>query len=234
VPESSLKIPEISGQLPDKVLLAASRVDRPDLGGRRQRQIVYRVRAGETFEQHCAPPRHAGEHSRAPEQHGAGDTLVKGQRLVIKASARRYRDEGVSPRPPRALHRAQRDTVYSISKQFQVSVPAVKTWNGLNRHHQIEAGTAPVMYVDSNRQRVNNYGFFDGKRRADRRPRTDRSIAWGIRAAMHSQGRRNSRFAYRGRHDGPRGTAGQAIGSDITFVMDVGSDEEISEGIRAS
>src|SRR5258706_1087670 len=47
----SLKIPEISGQLPDKVLLAASRVDRPqsDLGGRRQHQIVYRVRAGETL-----------------------------------------------------------------------------------------------------------------------------------------------------------------------------------------
>src|SRR6266850_1150108 len=47
----SLKIPEISGQLPDKVLLAASRVDRPrsDLAGRRQRQLVYRVRAGETL-----------------------------------------------------------------------------------------------------------------------------------------------------------------------------------------
>jgi len=37
--------------LPDKVLLAASRVDRPqsDLGGRKQRQIVYRVRPGETL-----------------------------------------------------------------------------------------------------------------------------------------------------------------------------------------
>ncbi len=47
----SLKIPEISGQLPEKVLLAAARVDRPqtDLGGRRQHRIVYRVRAGETL-----------------------------------------------------------------------------------------------------------------------------------------------------------------------------------------
>src|SRR5258708_16820447 len=43
---ATLKIPEISGQLPDKVLLAAARVDRPetDFGGRRQRQIVSRVR----------------------------------------------------------------------------------------------------------------------------------------------------------------------------------------------
>src|SRR6202040_2767356 len=50
-PGESLKIPEITGQLPDKVLLAASRVDRPqsDLGGRKQHQIVYRVRAGETL-----------------------------------------------------------------------------------------------------------------------------------------------------------------------------------------
>ena len=47
----TLKIPQISVQLPDKVLLAAARVDRPetDTGGRRQRQIVYRVRAGETL-----------------------------------------------------------------------------------------------------------------------------------------------------------------------------------------
>ena len=37
-------------QLPDKVLLAAARVDRPETDlGRRQRQIVYRVRAGETL-----------------------------------------------------------------------------------------------------------------------------------------------------------------------------------------
>src|SRR5258708_25776192 len=46
----TLKIPEISGQLPDKVLLAAARVDRPELDvGRRQRQLVYRVRAGGTL-----------------------------------------------------------------------------------------------------------------------------------------------------------------------------------------
>jgi membrane-bound lytic murein transglycosylase D len=148
----SLKIPEISGQLPDKVLLAASRVDRPDLGGRRQRQIVYRVRAGETLSsiarRHGMP---VGTLAHLNNM-GAGDTLVKGQRLVIKASARRYRGEGVSP-GRRVLYTVRSgDTVYSISKQFQVSVPQLKTWNGLNRHHQIRAGQRLVMYVDSNRQ----------------------------------------------------------------------------------
>jgi membrane-bound lytic murein transglycosylase D len=83
---------------------------------------------------------------------GAADALVKGQRLVIKASARRYRDEGVvSGR--RVLYTVRRgDTIFSISHQFQVSVPQLKSWNGLNQHHQIRAGQRLVMYVDANRQ----------------------------------------------------------------------------------
>jgi membrane-bound lytic murein transglycosylase D len=150
----SLKIPEISGQLPDKVLLAASRVDRPqsDLGGRRQRQIVYRVRAGETLS--SIARRHGMPVSTLAHLNNmeTGDSLVKGQRLVLKASSRRYRDEGVRS-GRRVLYTVRSgDTVYSISRQFQVSVPQLKTWNGLNRHHQIRAGQRLVMYVDSNRQ----------------------------------------------------------------------------------
>jgi membrane-bound lytic murein transglycosylase D len=148
----SLKIPEISGELPDKVLLAASRVDRPDQGGRRQRQIVYRVRAGETLasiaRRHGMPVTTLARLNNL----GAADALVKGQRLVIKASSRRYRDEG-SGSGRRVLYTVRRgDTIYSISRQFQVSVPKLKSWNGLNQHHQIRAGQRLVMYVDANRQ----------------------------------------------------------------------------------
>jgi membrane-bound lytic murein transglycosylase D len=153
-PGVSLKIPEISGQLPDKVLLAASRVDRPqsDLGGRRQHQIVYRVRSGETLSSIARSHGMPVSTLARLNNMGAGDTLVKGQRLVIKASARRYRDEGVRS-GRRVLYTVRLgDTVYSISRQFQVSVPQLKTWNGLNRHHQIRAGQRLVMYVDSNRQ----------------------------------------------------------------------------------
>ncbi len=83
---------------------------------------------------------------------GTADTLIKGQRLVIKASERRYREEGGSS-GRRVLYTVHRgDTVYSISRQFQVSVPQLKTWNGLNKHHQIRAGQRLVMYVDANRQ----------------------------------------------------------------------------------
>ncbi len=149
----TLKIPEISGELPDKVLLAASRVDRPaDFGGRKQRQIVYRVRAGETLS--SIARRHGMPVSTLARLNniGTADSLVKGQRLVIKASSRRFRGEGtVSGR--RVQYTVRRgDTVYSISKQFQVSVPQLKSWNGLNQHHQIKAGQRLVMYVDANRQ----------------------------------------------------------------------------------
>jgi membrane-bound lytic murein transglycosylase D len=83
---------------------------------------------------------------------GTTDTLVAGQRLVIKASSRRYRDEGTAS-GRRVLYTVRRgDTVYSISRQFQVTVPQLKSWNGLNQHHQIRAGQRLVMYVDSNRQ----------------------------------------------------------------------------------
>jgi membrane-bound lytic murein transglycosylase D len=153
-PGETLKIPQISGQLPDKVLLAAARVDRPetDVGGRKQHQIVYRVRAGETLS--SIARRHGMPVSTLARLNNlsAQDALVKGQRLVIKASERRYRDEGVAS-PRRVLYTVRNgDTVYSISRQFQVSVTQLKSWNGLNERHQIKAGRRLVMYVDGNRQ----------------------------------------------------------------------------------
>jgi membrane-bound lytic murein transglycosylase D len=153
-PGETLKIPEISGQLPDKVLLAAARVDRPetDVGGRRQRQIVYRVRGGETLS--SIARRHGMPVSTLARLNnmGAQETLVKGQRLVIKASARRFREEGVGS-GRRLLYTVRSgDTVYSISRQFQVSVTQLKSWNGLNERHQIKAGQRLVMYVDPSRQ----------------------------------------------------------------------------------
>ena len=153
-PGESLKIPQISGQLPDKVLLAASRVDRPaaDLGGRKQRQIVYRVRAGETLSSIARRHRMPLSTLARLNNMDPGDALVKGQRLVIKASVRRYRDEGIQS-GRRVLYTVRRgDTVFSISRQFSVSVTQLKSWNGLNERHQIRAGQRLVMYVESNRQ----------------------------------------------------------------------------------
>ncbi|MGA2343244.1 MAG: LysM peptidoglycan-binding domain-containing protein [Steroidobacteraceae bacterium] len=143
----TLKIPAVSVRLPDKVLLAAERVDRPE-PERRTRQIVYRVRAGETL--NSIARRHGMPVSTLARLNnlGAGDPLIKGQRLVIKASARRYRDEGLKSGRRTLYTVREGDTVYSISHQFQVSVTQLKSWNGLNKRHQIRAGQRLVMYVD--------------------------------------------------------------------------------------
>jgi membrane-bound lytic murein transglycosylase D len=122
------------------------------VAGRKQRQIVYRVRAGETLSsiarRHGVPVSTLARLNNMSSQ----DNVIKGQRLVIKASARRIRDEGaVSGR--RLVYTVRSgDTVYSISRQFQVTVTQLKSWNGLNERHQIKAGRRLVMYVEPNRQ----------------------------------------------------------------------------------
>jgi membrane-bound lytic murein transglycosylase D len=152
-PGDTLKIPEISGQLPDKVLLAASRIDRPETDmPRHAHQIVYRVRAGETL--YSIARRHGMSPTTLARLNNMGprDSLITGQRLVLKVSTRQYRGEGLHG-GRRVLYTVRRgDTVYSISRQFQISVTQIKTWNGINSHHQIRAGQRLVMYVDSARQ----------------------------------------------------------------------------------
>jgi membrane-bound lytic murein transglycosylase D len=153
-PGQTLKIPEVSSQLPDKVLLAAARIDRPDSGGgsRRQRQIVYRVRAGETLSSIARRNNIPVSALARLNNLGTGDSLVKGQRLILKASARSFRGEG-GQSGRRVLYTVRRgDTIYSISHQFQVSVAQLKSWNGINQRHQIRPGKRLVMYVDSNKQ----------------------------------------------------------------------------------
>jgi len=152
-PDESLKIPQISVRLPDKVLLAAARVDRPETdSGRKPRQIVYRVRAGETL---SSIARHHGVPVSTLARMNnmeVGTALVKGQHLVIRASARRYRSEGLES-GRRVTYTVRRgDTVYSIAHQFQVSETQLKNWNGINERHQIKAGQRLVMYVDAARQ----------------------------------------------------------------------------------
>jgi membrane-bound lytic murein transglycosylase D len=143
----TVRIPAVSVHLPDKVLLAAARVDKPE-PPHGARQIVYRVRAGETL--NSIARRHGMPVSTLARLNnlGAGDSLIKGQRLVIKASALRYRDEGLKSGRRTLYTVRQGDTVYSISRQFQVSVTQLKSWNGINQRHQIRAGQHLVMYVD--------------------------------------------------------------------------------------
>ncbi len=150
-----LKLPQTQGELPAKVLTAAARVDKPqaDAGTRAQRPIVYRVRAGETL--YSIARRHGTTVSALAKLNNldATDTLSQGQRLVIRrAGVRSYRDERVGG-GRRVLYTVRAgDTVYSISHKFQVTEAQLKTWNGLNRRHQIRIGQRLVMYVEANRE----------------------------------------------------------------------------------
>jgi membrane-bound lytic murein transglycosylase D len=154
-PGTMLEIPRASDDLPEKVLLAAARVDRPesDASGRKQVQIVYRVRAGDTLSK-IAHRQGVSVNSLARLNNlGPGDSVLRGQRLVIKttSTSRRFHNEGEVSSRRIAYTVRQGDTVFSISRQFQVSVNQLKTWNGLNKSHQIRAGQRLVMYVESNR-----------------------------------------------------------------------------------
>ena len=72
-------------------------------------------------------------------------------------------------------------------------------------------------------------GFLSGKRALIVGLATDRSIAWGIAQAMHGQGAELA-FSHIERMTDRVVPLAKQLGSDITFVMDVASDEEISAG----
>jgi enoyl-[acyl-carrier protein] reductase I len=72
-------------------------------------------------------------------------------------------------------------------------------------------------------------GFLSGKRALIVGLATDRSIAWGIAQAMHAQGAELA-FSHIERMTDRVVPLAKQLDSDITFVMDVGSDGEISQG----
>ncbi len=152
------------------------------------------MRAGETLS--SIARRHGMPVSTLAQMNnmGTSDTLVKGQRLVIKASTRRYRDEGAES-GRRVLYTVRRgDTVYSISRQFQVSVPQLKSWNGLNEHHQIKAASVWSCTSIRTGNKGRHHGLLSGKRALIVGLATDRSIAWGIAQAHARAGAPSSPF----------------------------------------
>src|SRR6202023_3055484 len=74
-----------------------------------------------------------------------------------------------------------------------------------------------------------NMGFLRGKRALIVGLATDRSIAWGIAQAMHREGAELA-FAHIERMTDRVVPLAKQLGSNLTFVMDVGSDEEIATG----
>ncbi len=74
-------------------------------------------------------------------------------------------------------------------------------------------------------------GFLNGKRALIVGLATDRSIAWGIAQAMHREGAQLA-FSYIERMADRVIPLAKELGSDITFPMDVTSDEQIAQGFQ--
>jgi enoyl-[acyl-carrier protein] reductase I len=74
-------------------------------------------------------------------------------------------------------------------------------------------------------------GFLNGKRALIVGLATDRSIAWGIAQAMHREGA-SLAFSHIERMADRVEPLAKSLGSDITFAMDVASDEEIERGFN--
>src|SRR3984885_10670524 len=72
-------------------------------------------------------------------------------------------------------------------------------------------------------------GFLSGKRALIVGLATDRSIAWGIAQAMHREGAELA-FSQIDRMTDRVVPLAKELGSDLTFVMDVGADEDIDKG----
>src|ERR1700690_1116796 len=71
--------------------------------------------------------------------------------------------------------------------------------------------------------------FLNGKRALIGGLATDRSIAWGIAQAMHREGAQLA-FSHIERMTDRVVPLAKQLGSDITFAMDVASDEDIARG----
>ena len=72
-------------------------------------------------------------------------------------------------------------------------------------------------------------GFLNGKRALIVGLATDRSIAWGIAQAMHREGAALA-FSHIERMTDRVKPLANSLGSDITFAMDVASDDDIARG----
>src|SRR6202012_5048966 len=79
---------------------------------------------------------------------------------------------------------------------------------------------------------ITNMGFLKGKRALIVGLATDRSIAWGIAQAMHREGSELA-FAHIERMTDRVVPLAKQLGSDITFVMDVGGDADIEQGFSS-
>jgi membrane-bound lytic murein transglycosylase D len=145
---TDLRVPSASVALPPKVMLAASRVDRPGRLGRFERRLhVQMVRAGDSL--WAIARRHGINVNTLASMNGMhpGDPLRAGQK--IKLSSSQGRSSGGSSVRPVVYTVRTGDTLRQIARLFQVKVSQILTWNGMSSGTQLLKGQKLTIRVAS-------------------------------------------------------------------------------------
>jgi membrane-bound lytic murein transglycosylase D len=90
---------------------------------------------------------------------GRSSAIQSGQRLVLQPDSDRSTrvktadltsDTTPSVKPQRLTYRVKRgDTLWSLSRNFNVRISDIRTWNGLGRTSAIRSGQRLVLYVNA-------------------------------------------------------------------------------------
>jgi len=133
------------GALPEKVQMAAARVDR---GGSATRGRFHVVRRGESL--WTIAKRNGLSVSRLAAINGMepGDTLRAGSKIRLRSSGGSSTRVAAQPGDGEATtYTVKRgDTLSQIARRFSVSVTQLLSWNGLTSSHRIMPGQRLLMY----------------------------------------------------------------------------------------
>lgn len=143
---TELRVPATEFVLPQKVMLAAARVD--GRGRSLRRPHVHVVREGESL---WAIARHHGMNVRTLARMNGmrpGDHLRAGQRVRLSRGGTVARHTGDSARRVTYVVRSG-DTLARIARLFQVKVSQILAWNGMSAHSPILAGQRLTIRVGS-------------------------------------------------------------------------------------
>src|SRR5438105_4346151 len=142
---NDLRVPSAVTELPEKVMLAAARVDGHGRSARRPHVQI--VRRGDSL---WTIARHNGMNvntlARLNGMH-PDDALRAGQRIKLTAASG---GSGRSASRRRLYYTVREgDTVSQIARLFQCSVPQIMAWNGLSSHSGLHAGQKLRIHLHS-------------------------------------------------------------------------------------
>lgn len=118
-------------------------------GKKYNNSLTYTVRKGDSFWKIAR--RHKISHKKLASMNGlsSGDTLSIGQTLIISQKASKSRSSDNQKNKEISYQVKSGDSLYTISKQFKVSINDLKRWNSLNIKKYLQPGQQLIVFVSS-------------------------------------------------------------------------------------